>query len=210
MLDVDDLKALGDSQMQTWLEACEVHWKANATKKSIKSFPSVTRRVDYQRELTKQTLERYAVLYPASGTHLAACMLDTQSLPQFKVDGQRIAPNGFLADAKTYIYRTESKAEAMYLVGILNSEALNNAIKLTQSRGTFGPRDIHKRPLEFSIPRYDANKTSHKRIAELTETIVKAAQNAVENGLKGRKRFRDSLSGVDELDALVRSLIHLD
>ncbi|MEM0343955.1 MAG: N-6 DNA methylase [Thermoplasmata archaeon] len=210
MLDVHDLRALGDSQMQDWLETCERYWRANATKKSIKSFPSVTRRLDYQRELTSQTLERYAVLYPASGTHLAACVLDTHSLPPFKVDGQRISPRGFVADAKTYIYRTESKAEAMYLVGILNSKVLNDAIKLTQSRGTFGPRDIHKRPLDFAIPRYDGGKGSHRRVAEIAESAVKHAQDAVRSGLRGRKKFRDSLPGIDELDMLVRSLVRID
>lgn len=210
LLEADDLKALGDFHMQAWLETCEKHWKANATKKSIKSCPSVTQWVDYQNKLTKQTLERYAVLYPASGTHLAACMLDTQSLPRFKMDGQTIAPNGFLADAKTYIYRTESKDEAMYLVGILNSKALNDAIKMTQSRGTFGPRDIHKRPLEFAIPRYDGGKDAHRRIAEIAESAVKDSQDAISSGLKGRKKFRDSLPGIDELDALVRSLVRID
>jgi SAM-dependent methyltransferase len=210
MLEVDDLQDTGDLNMQVWLESCEGQWKTHATKKSIKACPSVTGWVNYQGKLTKQTTERYAVLYPASGTHLAACMLDTHALPAFSVGSQRIVPRGFLADAKTYIYRTESKDEAMYLVGILNSKVLNDTIKLTQSRGTFGPRDIHKRPLDLAIPRYDDGKAVHKRIAELTEAIVRDAQEAVNSGLKGRKKFRDSLPGIDELDSLVRDLVHVE
>jgi methylase of polypeptide subunit release factors len=207
LLDTEELGNLGDSLMHDWLEKCEKHWRENATRKSGESFPSVLKRVDYQHELTGQTNARYAVLYPASGTHVAACMIDTQELPPFLVSGQSIHPTGFVADAKTYIYRTDSKQEALYLVGILNSTIVNQTIKETQSRGIFGPRDIHKRPLNIPFPRFNPKDKAHARLVELTQSAIAEAKKAISNGQKGRKKFIDSLEGIEELDTLVKQII---
>lgn len=36
-----------------------------------------------------------------------------------------------------------------------------------QSRGQWGPRDIHKKVLEFPIPRFESSKKEHVQLAEL-------------------------------------------
>lgn len=207
LLDTDELKQRGDMMMHDWLVKCQSHWQRLSTKKSAQSCPRVIDWVDYQGKLTGQTIARYAVLYPASGTHVAACMIDTQELPPFLVSGQSIHPSGFVADAKTYIYRTDSKQEALYLVGILNSTIVNQTIKETQSRGLFGPRDIHKRPLNIPFPRFNPKDKAHARLVELTQSAIAEAKKAISNGQKGRKKFIDSLEGIEELDTLVKQII---
>lgn len=207
LLDIDELKQRGDMMMHDWLVKCQSHWQKLSTKKSAQSCPRVIDWVDYQGKLTGQTNARYAVLYPASGTHVAACMLDTQELPPFVISGQSIRPNGFVADAKTYIYRTDSKQEALYLVGVLNSTIVNQTIKGTQSRGIFGPRDIHKRPLDIPFPRFNPKDKAHARLVELTQSAIAEAKKAISSGQKGRKKFIDSLEGIEELDALVKQII---
>jgi hypothetical protein len=36
-----------------------------------------------------------------------------------------------------------------------------------QTKGAYGPRHFHKKPLEFPIPRYDFDNQVHRRLSEL-------------------------------------------
>jgi len=207
LLDSDALGKLGDSMMKEWLDKSQRHWELLATKKSMKSHPRLVDWLDYQGKLKNQTEARYAVLYPASGTHVAACFVDNNELPAFHAGGQTLQPNGFIADHKTYVYRTNSEPEALYLVGILNSRTVNDSIKATQSQGTFGPRDIHTRPLEIPFPLFNPKNKEHLRIVELTRSLTANAVKAVADGQKGRKKFVDSLEGIEELNDLARRVI---
>jgi len=147
------------------------------------------------------------VLYSTSGTNIAACVIDTKNLPAFEVDGQKIQPKGIVADMVTYNYRTDSAQEAFYLVGILSSRVINERIKESQPRGSFGPRHIAKRALEFPFPLFDPQNRTHLRVAELTRTLISQSEVIVDSGIRGRKRFRDGLKGIDELDGLIEKLL---
>jgi len=206
MLDAD-LARSGKPLMSKWLSKCQSYWEELATKTSKTNFPRIVDRLNRGAGLTNQNSERYAILFPASGTHVAACMLDTRPLPSFRINGQEIKPVDFLADAKTYVYRTDSEEEGIYLVGILNSRIINEEIKKTQSQGSFGPRDIHKRPLEIPFPGYDPKNQEHKRIVDLTRQAIIQATAFMNSGRKGRKKFRNELEGIEELDKLVVNLI---
>ena len=75
-------------------------------------------------------------------------------------------------DLNQYVTTCESDDEAHYLCGMLNSRRVNEAITADQTRGQFGPRDIHRRPVEFvPIPRFDPGEEDHATLAELSRQM---------------------------------------
>ncbi len=58
---------------------------------------------------------------------------------------RKMLPFEFIVESKAYVYFTDNLLEANYLVAILNSSIPNLMIKNFQTKGLFGPRDIHKK-----------------------------------------------------------------
>lgn len=76
---------------------------------------------------------------------------------------------GYVINSKTYYHYPKSEAEGHYLVGILNTAFVNEAIKPLQPQGLMGERDIHRRPFEAcNIPTFDPNNKLHREIAEVS------------------------------------------
>ena len=156
-----------------WLEEAERIWDKVRGAKREKL--SLYQRLDYQRLLTTQSSrKKYRVVYLRSATYLAACLIENKAL-EVKQETRSVKLNGILVDATLYRYDTDNEDEAFYLVAIFNSSILDELIKPVQSRGQFGPRDIHKKPLELPIPRYDPNNDLHRKLAELGKRAAKRA-----------------------------------
>ena len=68
--------------------------------------------------------------------------------------------HNLIIGSENYYLSTDSKDEAYYLSGILNSPILSKNIKIIKSS-----RHIHKRPFSFPIPLFDENNEVHKHIA---------------------------------------------
>ena len=68
------------------------------------------------------------------------------------------------------MHACKSKSEAHYLAAFLNSGYPNEVIKDFQSRGLFGPRDIHKTILDVALPKFDPMNKTHSEIADVGET----------------------------------------
>jgi hypothetical protein len=92
---------------------------------------------------------------------------------------------GLAVDAKVYWYATDSREEALYLCAWLNAPVVDAAIKSRQSRGLFGPRDIHKLPLELPLPRFNPKDTHHVQMAACAEEAAAKAP-AIAASLKTR------------------------
>lgn len=74
------------------------------------------------------------------------------------------------------MFASTSENEAHYLAAFLNSDYPNAMIKDFQSRGLFGPRDIHKTILDVALPKFDPKNATHMAIAQLgMECHVKAS-----------------------------------
>ncbi|MHA1111545.1 MAG: HsdM family class I SAM-dependent methyltransferase [Promethearchaeota archaeon] len=74
-------------------------------------------------------------------------------------------------DSSLYYYIPESKLEAYYLVGILNSPTITDFTNQMGSTGAGGSlRNIHKNPLKCNIFQYKGSPT-HKMIAKLALSI---------------------------------------
>lgn len=81
----------------------------------------------------------------------------------------KLSINGFVADRVTYRYYAKTEEEAHYLVGILNTPFVNEAIKPLQPQGLMGERDIHRRPFEAcDIPLFDPKNKLHQQIAKIS------------------------------------------
>ena len=207
-----DAKRRGCSGLEKWLAACERIWKEKRGEKAEKA--DVYEWLDYQGKLSAQDpSKRFKVLYNTSGTYLVSCVVGNGPRT-INIDGARVRLNGLIADWKTFWFETDNSDEAHYLSAVLNSPYLDRAIKPMQSRGAFGARDIVKKPLEFTIPLYDGDNQTHRKLAELgkqcQEKVAKIGPALAQKyGSVGkirseiRKELRDEIEQIDRLTKLV-------
>ena len=197
-----ELKHNGYREFASWMEKAEKVWDEMRERKAVRQ--NLYERLDYQGELTDQHFDaRYLVLYNAAGTNLVATWLDRTSLPL-----------PFVVDHKTYVANCDSSEEADYLAAILNSEAVNEAIKPFQSMGLLGERDIHKKVLDLPIPLYSPSDSDHQTIAGLGARARAATANLLvaaefPKHLAQRRAWVRAQLGylMAEIDGLVRKLI---
>ena len=192
-------------KMANWVDEAERVWKKNATRTSIKNFPKPMDRVNYYSLLTLQRQDlRYYVVYTASGTHIAATVVDTRRMPSLQIKEAKINPTGFIADYTTYWCGTNNVEEAHYLAGILNSNVLDQMIKKNQPKGKFGPRHITRLPFEFGVPEFDPKNRLHKQIASLG---IGATNEASGLPKMSRLKIKAAIPSMKEIDKLVSELM---
>ena len=205
MMRTDDLRREGKFKIADWVDKAQKAWEEHATQKNLKRWPEAIDYVNYNGKLVNQRLDhRYSVTYTASGTHIAAALIDTHKLPDFRIGSTRISPRGFVPDVTTFCYSTNNIHEARYLTAILNSNTLDERIKQDQPKGKFGPRHIHRRPFQFPIPRFDSNNKLHNRIVTLEE---KAEEQASKSKKVSRLRLKSVIPEMEEIDKLVVELL---
>ena len=165
-----------------WLEEAERIW--NKVRGEKKEKLTVYERLDYQRLLSTQSSKaKYRVVYLTSATYLAACVVNNAPLDVSTQSGP-VKINGIIIDATLYRYDTDNEDEAYYLASVFNSSVLDELIKLVQAKGQFGHRHIHKKPLEFPIPRYDPNNSIHRRLCELGKMATQEAYRVLPDILR--------------------------
>jgi hypothetical protein len=198
------LRKEGYREFGKWMKTAEDLWHQKRGEKADKQ--SVYERLDYQGELTTQSLSHHhLVLYNHSGTNVAAAYFNRHN---------QVAP--FIVDVKLYYAAFATRQEADYVVAVFNSETVNVAIKPFQSTGLMGERDIHKKLLELPIPLFDHNNPKHLRLSELganaREVAVKAIKSGefpVEASIARQRAFIRTLleSELEEIDRLVNALL---
>ena len=153
-----DILEEGALDTAKWFKTVESHWNGNKTERN--QTAKNTDWLDYSGKLTKQDFNLpYVVLYTTSGKDASSVVIRRadHDLP-------------FAVDHKTYMHACSSEKEAQYLSAFLNSGYPNEVIKDFQSRGLFGPRDIHKTILDVALPKFDPKNTTHTAIADLSKT----------------------------------------
>jgi methylase of polypeptide subunit release factors len=205
---VTALDALGEgfTYAHDWFLEAERIWNKRRKDKNL----SWHGRLNYTHLLTDQKLHaKFIVLYNKSGTNISAAMLAPRETKKIS----ELSTRGFVADHVTYRYYASTEEEAHYLVGILNSTVVNEAIKPYQSQGLLGERDIHRRPFEnCPIPPFDAKDSLHLKIAEIARDcrehllpIVRKMKSPVATArADARKLVRGKLN---QLDTLVSKLL---
>ncbi len=169
--------------------------------------------LNYQQKLTSQSPKvQYIVLYNKSGTNICAALLKRDQYEHFG----DLEVSGFVAESVTYRIYTDTEDEAMYLVGVLNSTVVNDAIKPYQTEGVYhGKRDIHRRPFEVCpIEVYDSNNSTHREIVAVSklarEKVGKWAGQLEGTLAKVREQCRNIIRNeIDQIDVLVARTLKL-
>lgn len=122
--------------------------------------------VDNRRKLTQTVSDDspWRVLYGAGGSNIAATLIEVSEISR---------PHKLVVDQTLYWRGAQTKQEALYYVGLLNSTSINDAIKAFQPSGNFGERHIHTLPLGF-ISEFDPNDERHIAIAQAAEKVMTA------------------------------------
>ena len=120
-------------------------------------------KINIRSKLDKQSfgLARWLVLSNAGGTNPCAAYIDLNNMEKKKL----------IIDQTLYWYLAESEEEALYIVGILNSVTLSNAISDFQPQGGFGARHIHTIPYKI-IPRFDISDDAHMEVVSRTKELI--------------------------------------
>ena len=115
------------------------------------------------------------VVYTKSGEPTAALLEDSEAL----------------VDHLLYWIPCRTIDEAIYLVAVINSDVLQEAVKPLMSKGQFGARDLHKHLWKLAIPEFDLAEELRTIIAEAGAT---AAAGAGKKLAEIRERRGDKLT----------------
>ena len=183
--------------LAAWWRRAESLWNQHRTPASKLTLRD---RLDFQRGLGLQfPVAACRVVYTKSGQHLAACRIDD--------------PRAVI-DHTLYWAATDTIAEARYLTGILNSDALAVAVAPLQARGQHNPRHFDLHVFKLGFPAYDSDHDLHTQIATLVETAEQVAAAVILDPAwqfqKARRVTREALRdhGVaGQLNELVTQLL---
>lgn len=163
MMESDELLGAGFEAGSEWVRKAEAIY----AKRSKDKLMSAQQRINFQKLLTAQDPRaEHIVLYNKSGTNICAAYLNIKQ----SIHIGELEAAAFVAERVTYRIYTQTEEEAAYLVGVLNSAVVNDAIKPYQTVGVFhGKRDITRRPFEVCpIEVYDEDNSLHREIARLS------------------------------------------
>jgi hypothetical protein len=206
MLRHEEILAEGAPYASDWVKGAERIWE----KRKKKGQPSICDYLNYNQKLTSQRLrEPFIVLYNKSGTNLVGAYLTASECKK----ASHLTVSGFIADNVTYRYYADCEDHALYLVGVLNSAVVNEAIKPFQPQGLMGERDIHRRPFEVcSIPTFDPKDALHQKIVEAARSahakMLNWKSEIQGNAAQAREASRRIVhSEIQQLDDLVGELL---
>lgn len=120
--------------------------------------------LDTRSKLTNQALPQtgFIVCSGTGGEYVCA-----HYLKHSEVDFDRL-----ILDQTVNYYHTANESEAIYLVGLLNSASISNAIRGFQAEGNFGARHIHSLPYRMIEP-FDAGKASHQEVVTQSTFLMR-------------------------------------
>ena len=86
-----------------------------------------------------------------------------------------LGEDGILVDHVLYWISCRNIAEANYLLAVINSVALYNAVSGMMPKGQFGARHLHKHLWKLPIPEFDPKQKLHTAIAKAGATAAAVA-----------------------------------
>ncbi len=212
LLSVNDAIRKGKTGLADWLREADAIWL-----KHRKSQEDLLDYLNWQGKLTAQSPTGvYKLVYKSRGTHLYACVVDTQDVSGWQVYGLPV--QGFIVDHACYWLETSSEDEVHYLCAILNAHCVDDAIKPFQTKGLLGERNIHRAPFEvLPIPLFSRHDKPHQRLAELSrvchEKVEQFVAGADEKTLtqpigRLRQQVREMLANeLSQINRLVAELL---
>ena len=214
LITLEEAENSGYIHLAKWLEKAENDWSRCRGAKA--ETMNIYERLDRFRGITRQNPKtKYQVIYNTSGTYLTSTVIENKQV-EFEIGNQQIIAKGFINNDKTYYYEAKDENEAFFLVAIMNSPIINKLVKPLQSRGLWGPRDIHKKVLELPIPQFDALNVAHLQLAELGQTCAEKVRQWLDSGGPGKIRSIGKLRGMvremlreelEEIDGVVKGIL---
>ncbi|MGX8268454.1 N-6 DNA methylase [Anaerostipes caccae] len=130
-------------------------------KKSLQRWWEDT--INYRGKLSQQNFSQgnWLILSNAGGKNPCAAYISMENCDRSRL----------IIDQTLYWYLVNSEEEAKYIVGILNSNSLAEAIIDFQPQGEFGQRHIHTLPYKI-MPRFDSENPAHQDIVSKTEALI--------------------------------------
>ena len=95
-----------------------------------------------------------------------------------------------LVDETLYWITCKDTAEAYYLLAIINSNALRDAVAPLMPKGQFGARHLHKHLWQLPIPEYDPNNALHADISNAGKSASEGATRELARLRAERKATR--------------------
>ena len=139
-------------------------WEEN---KSPNNKLNLLEQLDYYRKLSSQLRWQRSpgqrpirIVYSAAGRATAAIIHDDKAI----------------IESKLLWVTCRNMQEAHYLVAIINSDTLYEAVQPLMTRGQFGPRDLQKHLWKLPIPEFDADDPLHTAIADAGAAAALGAQ----------------------------------
>ena len=136
-------------------------------------------RLDYHRELSAQLkwmqypdTRPVRVAYTSAGYPTATLIQDDDSI----------------VDYKLFWIACQDLQEAHYLLAIINSDTLNEAVTPFMSKGQYGARDLQKHLWKLPIPELDAAEPLHVAIAEAGKAAADGAAKQLTQLRQNRSR----------------------
>lgn len=139
----------GFQGLASWYSQVSSLWEANRGDTAADLIPYMNHQNKLERQLERAISQR--VVYNASGSRLCAARLTDASS---------------VVDNKLVWSEPASEAEALYLVGLLNSDALTRRVAPYQSQGAFGARDFTMYVWQVAVPVFDPSDPLHVAVAE--------------------------------------------
>lgn len=154
--------------MAEWWRHAENVWLQHRSSERL----TLDERLNYRHGLVQQfPMPEHRIVYTKSGMYLAAAVISDRRC---------------IVDHKLYWAPASNLAEAQYLIAILNSDAITQAVRPLQARGEHNPRDFDKYVWRLPIPAFDQNDRTHSRLVELADAASVLAANMV---VSGKRRF---------------------
>ena len=176
----DDGRWLEDRELnEFWRDACDYYarhgGRAEATPKTLEG------NLDFSGKLSKQlgAEPSWLVLYAKSGSRMYAA----------------VARSGTVVENTLYYVRCDSRREAWFLCGVLNSDAAQPALSFFKQ----APRDYHTHFWHgVPIPRYDRGDRAHRALSKLAESASKISLDSSDARWGQQKARSEALKAVRE------------
>ena len=170
------LGGLAQRMRRRWRTVSDL-WEGN---KAAATKLNLAQQLDYMRKLSSQLEWRHnpgdrpiRVVYSKSGQPTAALVADSD----------------VVVDHLLYWITCGNVDEAHYLLAIINSETLYEAVAGLMSKGQFGSRDLHKHLWNLPIPEFDRDNPLHARISEAGSVAAEGAARQLEQLRHERDRL---------------------
>ncbi|HML92941.1 N-6 DNA methylase [Methyloceanibacter sp.] len=171
VLSAETLLEKGFRYASHWFFDAESRWDSDKTDTNKQQGITLSSYLNWQNKLTDQNPRaRYLVLYTSSATDASAVVIDRTTFD-----------HPFVVDHKAYRCECQTIEEAHYLSAYINSNYPNELIKEFQSRGLFGPRDIHKLIVKIPFPKFKRSDERHARLANLGRACAEGAAEFVQS-----------------------------